>query len=248
MLLEKKLKNVLFVEALVLLGLLLSVSIGLAQSGAWVPLEPIPTARSWASSCLLDGKIYVIGGTPGTHYTASAVGTMEVYDPILNSWDVTKAAMPTARVEICAGAVNGKIYAIGGAPNHPGSTFGTVEEYDPLTDTWNTDKMPMPTPRKGAACSVISNKIYVAGGTAFSNYSPSNKLEIYDPATDTWDVTKKNMPKALYDPAGTVISNKLFVMGGLVGSPWAGQKTLLIYDIATDSWSTGADLNSRPRS
>jgi hypothetical protein len=78
---EKKQKNVFFIEALVVIGLFFSSSLGLAHSGAWVPLENIPTARSWASSCLLDDKIYVIGGTPGTHYTASAVGTMEVYDP-----------------------------------------------------------------------------------------------------------------------------------------------------------------------
>jgi N-acetylneuraminic acid mutarotase len=141
-----------------------------------------------------------------------------------------------------AAAVNGKIYVIGGALNHPGSPFGTVEEYDPSTDSWDTDKTPMPTARKGAAWGVISNKIYVAGGTRYSNYSPSDKLEIYDPSTDTWDVTKATMPKAVYDPAGTVINDTFYVIGGLIGSPWVGQKTVQIYDIATDSWSTGADL------
>ncbi len=70
--------------------------------------------------------------------TGPSVGTMEVYDPISDTWDTTKAPMPTSRVELGACAVNGKIYAIGGATNHSASPFGMVEEYDPLTDNWDT--------------------------------------------------------------------------------------------------------------
>jgi len=243
MLFEKKQKNEVLVEVLVLLGLFFGGSLGLAQSD-WIPKANIPTARTWASSCLLDGKIYVIGGTTGTHFTGSAVGTNEVYDPILDSWDTTKAAMPTPRVEFCVAAVNGKIYAIGGALTHPGLPFGVVEEYDPLTDSWDTNKTPMPTARKGAAWGVISNKIYVAGGTTTgSDYVPSDKLEIYDPATDTWDVTKAALPKAIYSPRAAVLNDKLYVIGGLIGSPWAGQNDTQIYDQTTDTWSYGADLN-----
>jgi len=243
MLLDKIVKHAFLLKVSVILGLFLMFSISLAQNGVWNSKANIPTARSWASSCLLNSKIYVIGGTTGTHYTASAVGTMEVYDPTEDSWDESKADMPTNRVEFIADTMNGKIYAIGGASNHPGSPFATVEEYDPLTDTWDTNKTPMPTARKGAAWGVISNKIYVAGGsTSGSDYIASRKLEIYDPATDTWDVTKKEMTKAVYDPAGTVVNGKLYVIGGLVGSPWIAQKTVQIYDPMTDSWMTGTDI------
>ena len=94
--------------------------------------------------------------------------------------------MPTPRVELCVAAINGKIYAIGGATAHTGSPLGIVEEYDPLTDTWDTNKQPMPTARMGAGCGVINNKIYVAGGSTTGNPSwvISNQLEIYDPVTD----------------------------------------------------------------
>ncbi len=153
----------------------------------WAQKEDIPTARCFTSSCTLDGKIYVIGGTENTSPSGPSVGTMEVYDPISDSWDITKDPMPTSRVEFGACAVNEKIYAIGGATNHGASPFGMVEEYDPLTNIWDTNKDPMPTPRKGAAYGVIDNKIYVAGGTEVANYTASNKLEVYDPVTDTWD-------------------------------------------------------------
>ncbi len=206
----------------------------------WTQLADIPTARCMASSCTLDGKMYVIGGTEST----SSVGTMEVYDPFLDSWDTTKTDMPTSRVELGACAVNGKIYAIGGATNHSASPLGMVEEYDTLTNTWDTNKMPMPTPRKGAAYGVIDNIIYVAGGTALSGWTASNKLEIYDPVTDTWVDTLATMDYEIYAPQGAVINDKFYVIGGLIGSPWTGQKIVQMYDPIIDTWSRIADLDS----
>ncbi len=154
--------------------------------------------------------------------------------------------MPTSRVEFGACAVNGKIYAIGGATNHGASPFGMVEEYDPLTNTWdNTTKTPMPTPRKGAAYGVIDNKIYVAGGTEVANYTASKILEIYDPVTDTWDTTKAPMIYRMYSPTGAVINDKFYVIGGLLGyPPWTGQMIVQMYDPTIDEWDRVADLDS----
>jgi hypothetical protein len=166
---------------------------------------------------------------------------MEVYDPALDSWDITKAPMHTSRVEFGACAVNGKIYVIGGAPNHGGSPLGTVEEYDPLTDTWDTTKTSMQTPRYGCAYGVIDNKIYVAGGTVDDIFTTSVKLEIYDPATDNWD-TKEDMLQAIYQPQGAVINDTFYVIGGLIGAPWYGQTTVQVYDPATYEWSSGPEL------
>ena len=242
MLLQRKLQNVLMISVFVFVGLLLIVSISLAQSGTWIKKTDIPTARCFASSCELDSKIYVIGGGKTSN---SRLNVMEIYDPATDTWDTSKTNMPTARAELCVAAVNGKIYAIGGAYSHSGSTLGMVEVYDPLTDTWDTNKTPMPTPRKGAACGIINDKIYIAGGTAVSNWIPSSsKLEIYDPATDTWDNTKTNMPNAILNTQGVVVNDTFYVIGGLVGSPWIGQNTVQIYDPTTDNWSLGADLKN----
>jgi len=211
-----------------------------AQS-RWTQKADIPTARSFLSSCTLDGKIYVIGGTESTSASGPSVGTMEVYDPILDSWDTTKAPMPTSRVEFGACAVNGKIYAIGGTPFHIGSALGTVEEYDPLTNTWDTNKNSMPTPRLGCAYGVIDNKIYVAGGD--DDLTISKILEIYDPLTDTWDTTKAPMLIPIYQAQGAVINDTFYVIGGLLGPPpYTGQKIVQMYDPITNTWSRVADL------
>ena len=239
MLLQRKLQNLFFIGVTALLGLLFIVSMGLTQVGSCNQEADIPTARCFASSCELNGKIYVIGGGQNA---SSCLNTMEVYDPATDNWDTTKADMPTARAELCVAAVNGKIYAIGGAYAHSGSTLGMVEVYDPVTDTWDTNKQPMPTARKGAACGIINDKIYIAGGTAVSNWVPSDKLEMYDPATDTW-TSKANMLAARYEPEGAVINDTFYVSGGLIGSPWTGQLAVQKYDPTTDNWEFGTNLN-----
>ena len=78
----------------------------------WTKKSNMPTARCFASSCELRGKIYVIGGGQTNN---SCLNTMEVYDPLTDTWDTTKTDMPTARAELCVCAVNYKIYTIGGA-------------------------------------------------------------------------------------------------------------------------------------
>src|SRR2546430_17672907 len=46
-----------------------------------------------------------------------------------------------------SGAINGKLYAVGGESNIPTPTIvGSVEAYDPVTDLWTT-KAAMPTAR-----------------------------------------------------------------------------------------------------
>lgn len=240
MLLQEKLQNIFIINALVFVGLLLMVSIGLAQSGAWNPKADIPTARILASSCELNGKIYVIGGGKTAY---SSLNVMEVYDPVTDTWDTTKTPMPTARAELCVAAVNGKIYAIGGATAHMGSPLGMVEEYDPQTDTWDTNKQPMPTARMGAACGVFNNKIYIAGGstTGRPNWAISKKLEIYDPVTDNW-TSGDNMPTAIYYPQGAVLNDTFYLIGGLIGPPWAGQRIVQKYDLTTNTWAPGTNL------
>ena len=239
-------QSVFMSSIIILVGAVLvgTASISLAQGGTWTKLKDMPTARYFVKSCVLDGKIYVIGGSPhpGQWTGSYAVGTVEVYDPALDSWDTTKTDMPTKRIGHCICAVNDKIYAMGGSSVHGADPIGTVEEYDPVTDSWDNAKDPMPSPLYSPAYGVIDNKIYVAGGSEVSYTPSSTKLEIYDPATDTWDITKSPMPIAISASGSVVLNDKFYVIGGLLGSPWTLQRTVYMYDPATDNWSRMADL------
>ena len=59
---------------------------------SWSTKAPVPTTRGAATSAVVNGMIYVIGG----HDKMNPLNTVEAYDPIADSW-TTRTPMPTAR-------------------------------------------------------------------------------------------------------------------------------------------------------
>ncbi len=111
-----------------MIGLIVLSSTELIAQTNWTRKASMPTARSALAACVVDGKIYAIGGCPKSQVVYS---TVEQYDPATDAW-TTKTSMPTPRCFLGVGVVNGKIYAVGGVANagwEPG--LKTVEEYDP---------------------------------------------------------------------------------------------------------------------
>jgi len=86
----------------------------------WTKKANMPVGRMYFCACVVNGKIYAIGGT-------SSGPRVDEYDPATNRW-TRKADMPTARSDLAASAVNGRIYAIGGWTG--GGYTAVVEEYD----------------------------------------------------------------------------------------------------------------------
>ena len=143
----------------------------------------------------MDGKIYLIGGLePMENGLGTRVsGLNQMYDPATNTW-TNRSPMPTSRNHAHAGAVNGKIYVLGGrlgAGNIPVTTnIDTVEEYDPATNLWGPIKERMPQVRSGGGWAVCNGKIYLGGGEWITRefYAALKALDAYDPATNTWEV------------------------------------------------------------
>ncbi len=207
-------------------------SMSWAQFGKWTAKESMPTARGAFSTCVVNGKIYAIGGRVGQQKHA----TVEDYDPAMDQW-TRKASMPTARNELSASTVNGKIYAIGGG----GDGYTAVEEYDPATDTW-TKKANMPTPRRGLSTSVVNDRIYAVGGVGDGTLSV---VEAYSPATDTW-VRKADMPTERSMLSTDAVNGKIYAIGGYYWDAEQGMQTYCStveeYDPATDTWTKKADM------
>jgi N-acetylneuraminic acid mutarotase len=122
----------------------------------WTRKADMPTPRWNESSCAVNGKIYIIGGSTSGGITAA----VEEYDPMTDTWTV-KAPMPTARCLLGTCVVDGKICAIGGWRENV--NFSTVEVYDPQTDTWMKG-VDIPVPTEGMSTSVVNERIYVMGG------------------------------------------------------------------------------------
>ena len=135
--------------------------------------------------------------------------------------------MPTPRNHTTAGAVNGKIYVIGG---RVGAAFiseatdvSVVEEYDPAADKWSAPRSRMPTARSALGSGVLNGRIYVAGGEFQDPHMMATfrAVEAYDPASDSWSIMP-SMPVSRHGLAAGVIGNRLILVGGDVQSSGSG--------------------------
>ncbi|MCB9300093.1 MAG: hypothetical protein H6566_05540 [Lewinellaceae bacterium] len=144
------------------------------------------TSKGYLSAAVVDGKLYVIGGTTRLPNRTNKV---EMYDPVTDTWQ-TKAPMPTARSGFCAEALNGKIYAMGGID--ASGYKDVLEVYDPATDTW-MEKMEMPQTRSLFGSAVVNDLLYAYGGI-LNDTTPLPDIIQYDPETDSWTVTD-DMPE-----------------------------------------------------
>src|SRR5207253_3188100 len=94
-------------------------------------------------------------------------------------WEL-RAPMPSARTEVAAAELGGKIYVMGGYEK--GGDL--VEEYDPKNDTWRT-RAPLPKALHHIGAAAVNGKIYVIGGY-ISGVGPVATVYEYDAAADRW--------------------------------------------------------------
>ena len=216
------------------------------QSDPWVDKGDMPTARFIQTAGVVDGKIYIFGGTDETRKTLTSV---EAYDPITGEW-TKRADMPSIRCNLSVSVVDDKVYIIGGWRSEYGINLSILEEYDPKTDTW-TRKADMPTPRSALSTSVVNGKIYAIGGNGGSRM-PAPTLPIveeYDPKTDTW-TRKADMPTPRGGLCTAVVNGKIYAIGGVTGMAGGGDPLVRVveeYDPIADVWTRKKALMPTPR-
>jgi hypothetical protein len=144
---------------------------------SWTKKADMPTARFGVSACVVDGKIYAIGGCTDGYQSFKRV---EVYDPATDSW-TRKADMPTQRFALGTCVAAGQVYAIGGL-----SPTGAEanERYDPVTDSW-TKESPLRQKRLGPVVGLVGHRIYAIGG---SYPSPTPTMFSVAEEYDLWKV------------------------------------------------------------
>ena len=125
----------------------------------WQQKTDMPTARFGHSCAVVEGRIYVIGGSAQGLVPVAAV---EMYDPVADRWEqVTE--LPTLRSHFSSESINGKIYAIGGENFQTSVLYSTVEVYDPDRGTW-TQGGDLPAPRMNLRTAAINGNIYAIAG------------------------------------------------------------------------------------
>jgi N-acetylneuraminic acid mutarotase len=201
----------------------------------------MPTAKLMHGAAVVNGKIYVIGGSETL--TSDTAVTVHEYDPATDTW-ADKAEMPTPRDSLAVSVVNDKIYAIGGfsyTSGSEGKLLATIDEYDPATDTW-TAKAEMPEIKSNPSSAVVDGKIYVMGG--FPAPGPaSTSVLAYDPLTDSW-AERASLPAPRGVAASSMVAGRIYLFGGLDNTSATAVSTVFEYDPDTDTWQTKDDMPS----
>jgi len=154
--------------------------------------------------------------------------------------------MPTARIQMKANVVNGKIYLIGGRTGGQYSTVALNEVYDPAHNSWTT-KAAVPYPVVDYAFAVVKNKMYLIGGQdEFLHESMDAAFnKIYDVETDSWSQGAPIPVAPLIGAAGATTGKmapkRIYVIGGARGIG-VHTNSNYVYDPQLDVWSTAADM------
>lgn len=91
------------------------------------------TGRKEMGLAVLNGSLYVIGGTSTANDEYNPLNTVKRYNSVNNTWS-SVIRMNESRDNPGVGVLNGKIYVIGG-----GCAMGirkSAEVFDPMTSTW----------------------------------------------------------------------------------------------------------------
>ena len=200
----------------------------------WTTRTPMPSSRANFGIAVVQNKIYVIGGIGYVEGVLKYPNTIEVYDPVTDTWE-TKSSSASPREFLVANVVNGKIYVTAGYVDsgYFPILVDRTEVYDPETDTWTTGAS-MPNfvgfgIAPNTASAVVDDVIYVV---------VSQTLRIYNPEIDTWSTSSSLLTPALNGPAafattGVFAPKRVHVLAG---------NTHQIYDPETDVWSNGTQM------
>lgn len=201
---------------------------------SWNLLPPLPQAKCGAAMVVLDGKLYVLGGSSALW--APVFKTMHIYDPVAGTWS-EGPQMPTARAYFAACALDGKIYALGGSTDYLGASLKKVDVYDPATHSWS-GIADLPEPRGGLTCASLGGKIYAIGGGDDYFLPAVRTMYVYDPVAGEWS-NGPEMPTGRLLLGSCVLEGKIYTLGGASStSAEAEVANLEAFDPASNTWKS----------
>lgn len=236
-----------YITALLLVGTLMLQGQDPDWASRWDTLTPLPDDRYAHASCVIDDKIYLVGGYI-SGFTA-AKNIIQIYDTESDSWEIVDMSHQFKRGFPSALSIEGKIYVLGGAKGQPpvdsdNHTYFSLDVWDAESYTWQV-RANVPGDNLGPSC-VLNNSIYVVGGF---NYDPGpvEKTYRYDIEKDKWERVA-DLNKARVLPGIVAHKGKIYAFGGITKEMYSaglGDITCEIYDPGSDTWTPGPELPDR---
>jgi N-acetylneuraminic acid mutarotase len=199
-------------------------------AGPWVAKSQMPTSRLSSNSAVVNGKIWVFGGStsPYPNPPAHMTNIVEMYDPSTDTW-TTEPSLPTPLFIAGDFVLGDFVILVSGAI--PGSTSNQVLAYN----TTNGQCMQIGTVNHSGLrtdADIIGTKAYfVTAG------SPIQELNTSDGScTD-----KISLPEYRDWPVVTAANSKLYIIGGY-DSGGTPVKTCWEYDPVTNTVATKSPM------
>jgi N-acetylneuraminic acid mutarotase len=143
------------------------------------------------------------------------------------------APAPSARTEVAAAAVGGRIWVLGGyGPD--GATLATAEVYDTAAGTWARGP-DLPVAVNHAMAATLDGVLYVAGGN--DGTRPSSQLARLD--GDRWHPLAP-LPRGRSAGGLVALDGRLYLVGGVIEGGLAADTQ--VYDPTADRWSSAPGL------
>ncbi|XP_060880188.1 ring canal kelch homolog isoform X2 [Metopolophium dirhodum] len=199
-----------------------------SQSLQWTPTVSLLVDRIFFKVCVLDDRIYAVGGV----VNRSPTNSVEVFDASIQEWRLI-SPMFTEREDHGVGVLNNLIYVVGGYNRQ--SVLKSVECYDPSLDIW-TSVTQMSTSRRWVGVGVLDGIMYAIGGEHNENNRSYflNSVEAYSPISKVWSFIA-NMHNCRISPSVVTYNGLLYVMGGFSGVKFLD--SVEIYDPKTNTWT-----------
>lgn len=243
--------------------------------GSWKSTSSIPIAprQEHVTVAINSTTIAIVGGiipdtsqTNGTISNSTGFATtnlVQLYDIPSDTW-TTAAPAPVEINHANAGAVDGKIYLLGGLVFSPegqsdqGSWIATGESwaYDPAADEWTgLEAMPDDLARGAAVVGVFESRIYLAGGLRLLDLLPITgtqdtvaNVTAFDTVSGRWVTdlpdAAQELPEGRDHAVGAVVGSRFHVIGGRDRGQTNVRDTVFILDLQdlASGWQTSSSV------
>jgi N-acetylneuraminic acid mutarotase len=200
-------------------------------TGTWNSIASMGTSRGDTAGVGVDGKFFMFFGYTTANY--DPLNSVEMYDPVTNSWTETAPSPLTSRgdIAVCLSPDSNKIVIAGGWGSSSGIEFDflpQVELYDFTKDTWKAIA-PLPAARGDSSVLSHNDQIHAIGGEVWSGESgpcswdpdstcnvneiPTHDHFVYDDLNNRW-IKSAPIPTARYRFSSVDANDVIYVFGG----------------------------------
>lgn len=169
----------------------------------------MPISITQVSAAVLNGNVYITGGTLGT--------TQQYFikfNPTDNSY-VLLAVPSVQRLNSKLVVFGNNIYCLGGHIAIPAHEVNNFDIYDVLSNTWSAFPV-MPVGLTKLSATVKGNYLYAFGGSTYNGtFSTQYGYMAYDFTNNNWIVSTESMPNNTDQSAAVAVNDEIYIVNAV---------------------------------